>query len=75
MPLKISSLNVRGLANQTKREKIFTLIKNQSILIALLQETHSSSETDSVWSKQWGAKVYFSGKESRFLSMTISTVK
>ena len=71
MPLKISSFKVRGLANKTKREKIFTWIKDQSISIALLQETHSSSKTDSVWSKQWGAKVYFSGKDSKSKGIAI----
>ena len=71
MPLKISSFNVRGLANKTKREKIFTWIKDQSISIALLQETHSSSKTDSVWSQQWGAKVYFSGKDSNSKGIAI----
>ena len=49
----ICSYNVRGLGNNSKREQIFAWIKEKSIDICLLQETHSSDETNDKWKQDW----------------------
>ena len=51
--VKIVSLNVRSLGNQTKRKKIFDFIAKQKSHIAFLQETHSDRNCESIWSSQW----------------------
>ena len=61
MSIKLLSLNVRGLKNKFKREVIFQWLKDQSADICLLQETHCSSEDDSIlWGKEWGGKCFWS---------------
>ena len=69
--IHISSLNVRGLRNKEKREKIFTWLKDQSLSIIFLQETHSSNEIMNIWEKQWGSKAYFSGNSSQSKGVAI----
>jgi len=58
--LKIVSLNVRGLANFRKRRSIFNWCRRTKADLILLQETHSSSETEFQWQNEWGGKIYFS---------------
>ena len=60
----ICSYNVRGLGNDSKREQIFTWIKENKIDICFLQETHSSIETRNTWKQQWNGHAFFSGKSS-----------
>ena len=57
--LKVCSLNVRGLGEQLKRREIFNWLRAKRYSIYLLQETHSSENTNSVWSSQWGLKSLF----------------
>lgn len=42
--LKITSLNVNGLRNATKRSKVFAKLKKDKSQVAMLQETHMSNE-------------------------------
>ena len=44
--LKVLTVNVNGLNNFNKREKIFNLFKTKQIDLALLQETHSMKTTE-----------------------------
>ena len=64
MTAKICSYNVRGLGNKTKREQIFTWLKEKQFSICLLQETHSGDGTHDLWAKEWGIKSFFSGKKT-----------
>ena len=59
-PLKIVSLNVRGLRNQSKRRAIFTYLKNQKATLYCLQETFSQIEDEKVWTAEWGGQTLFS---------------
>jgi exodeoxyribonuclease-3 len=57
------SLNVRGIGDGTKRREIFRWLKryhkgNNSIV--LLQETHSTLNSEEKWVQEWGSKIYFS---------------
>ena len=54
----ILSLNVRGIRNDTKRNKIFDWLKNHTSnqAVVFLQETHSTSDVENLWSNQWQFK-------------------
>ena len=63
----ILSLNVRGIRNYTKRNKIFNWLKNHTSnqAVVLLQETHSTSDVENLSSNQWQfkEKIIFSNGE------------
>lgn len=51
--IKVSTHNVNGMGNPSKRSKIMTKLKREEIDVALLQETHlSDSEHEKL--KRWG---------------------
>ena len=51
----ILSLNVRGICNNKKRLKVFNWLKNHTgdKTVVFLKETHSTSDTEHWWSRQW----------------------
>ena len=63
--LKIVSLNVRGLRDNTKRKAMFLFIRKTDANIILLQETHSSDTDSTFWKSQWGDQAYFSHASHR----------
>ena len=56
--------NVRGLGDSVKRRKIFQQIRDKSIDIACLQETHCTKKKHKIIRSEWGANVYFSDGEN-----------
>lgn len=58
--VKMVSYNVNGIGDKSKRREIFAYLKTLQVSIILLQETHSSKETEHLWSAEWGNKIYFS---------------
>ena len=52
--LNIYSLNANGLGDSTKREAVFQRLKRKGVGIFLLQETHSTKNTETKWKQQWG---------------------
>ena len=67
MKFKIITLNVWGLNKTKKRRAIFRQLHVQNASIAFLQETHSATESENLWSAEWGGKIYFNhgSKHSR----------
>ena len=58
--LKIYSFNVRGIGDQLKRRTVFRdLKKKYTNAIFLLQETHSSPNTEQNWKLEWNGEIYF----------------
>ena len=55
--LEVCSHNVRGLREQLKRREIFDRLRAQNVSIYLLQETHSTENTNPVWSSEWDLKL------------------
>lgn len=49
----ISSINVNGLRDNKKREKVMYWLQSQKIDIICLQETHCTDTDQISWSKQW----------------------
>ena len=58
--IKFLSLNVRGLSNFHKRRAIFSWCRKQKADLIFLQETHSTTERQDQWRKEWDASVLFS---------------
>ena len=72
MNTTICSLNVRGLRNKEKRDKMFCWLKEQSYSIIFLQEVHSTAEIVSQWKTEWDSQyAYFSGNKSNSLGVGI----
>ena len=57
--LTILSLNINGLSEEKKRTKLFEILINKNIDIAILQETHSTKKTINLWEKEWPRKYFF----------------
>ena len=59
--LKFYSFNVRGIGEVKKRRTIFRHLKQKYPYgIYLLQETHSSFDTEQRWTMEWDGDIYFS---------------
>ena len=70
--LKIYSFNVRGIGDGLKRRTIFRHLKNKYPYgIYLLQESHSSNDTEQKWKLEWNGDIYFSHGTSNSCGVTI----
>lgn len=54
------SLNVRGLNNFSKRKAVFRWLEKSKFDIILLQETHTTSQLESLWRREWSGPIFFS---------------
>jgi exonuclease III len=70
------SLNVRGLRDLAKRQKVFKYLQQYKGII-LLQETHTVVEDENAWHQAWGDNVYFShgSSNSRGVAIIINQVE
>jgi endonuclease/exonuclease/phosphatase family metal-dependent hydrolase len=53
LPLKIVTLNVRGMANPERRAQVFRFLRTLQAHVICLQEVHAPAVCD-FWSTQWG---------------------
>lgn len=53
------SLNVRGLNNPSKRKSVFKWLKRSRYDVVILQETHSTVQTESMWKPDWPGPAFF----------------
>ena len=58
--LNISSLNVNGARDVLKRSLIFQQLKVKRTEVAFLQETHSDSNNENDWKREWEGQVVLS---------------
>ena len=66
MAVSICTLNVNGIAEFTKQEKVFNALQQKQFDIYLLQETHLPDvETGKLWEKQWGGRALWSPGTTR----------
>ena len=56
----LTSLNVRGLREQSKRRGIFSYLKDQKSKFYFLQETYSEVNDEFIWRNEWGGEIFFS---------------
>lgn len=54
----MSSLNVQGLGDNTKRREVFKYFKDLNKDIIFVQESHCTSEKEKLWSSEWGRKIW-----------------
>ena len=65
--------NVNGMQLKTKREKIFTYVKDKiSSGMCFFQECHSTTESECDWEKNWNGKIYFSHGQSNSTGCAIA---
>lgn len=59
-PLKLVSLNVKGISKFHKRKTIYTWCQKKNADFSLLQEIHSKEEIETQWKNEWGAEIIVS---------------
>ena len=57
--ISIFSFNARGMANATKRNTVFNWLKTKHKGVIFLQETHTTSSSESTWQREWPGEVFF----------------
>ena len=57
--LSIISLNINGLFEDNKRNKLFVFLNNKKSGILPLPETHSTTRVVSKWKKEWTGESYW----------------
>jgi exonuclease III len=58
--INIRTLNVRGMSDRNKRQRLFTFFKQRCSGIIYLQETYSLPGDEIIWEKEWDGTVYMS---------------
>ena len=61
--LSIITININGLTEDKKRNKLFENLINKKTDINLLQETHSTKNTIEKWEKEWIGKSFWNSGE------------
>lgn len=69
--LKIVSLNVKGVNNVIKRQKILTFLKKEKTRIALLSETHLTDIEHLKLRRTWVGQVFYSSYNSKSRGVAI----
>ena len=54
------SLNVKGIRDSSKRERVFTWCNDKKADVVFLQETYSTVDVEDKWSSLWEGPCYFS---------------
>lgn len=56
----VITYNCNGLGNKSKRQKVFTFLKDKiKNGFVFLQETHSVKSLEKDWKSQWGGDIFF----------------
>lgn len=69
--LKVTSLNVRGIRDNTKRKAVFIFCRQQESDVVFLQETHSVANDVKIWKSQWGDYSLFSHASSQSAGVAV----
>ena len=70
------SYNCNGLGNKSKRQKVFTYLRDKiKSGFVFLQETHSVKNLEKEWKSQWGGDIYFSHGTSNSTGCAIAFSK
>ena len=56
--LSVLSININGISEGKKRNKLFDILKNKNIDITLIQETHCTENLINKWEKEWLGKSF-----------------
>ena len=55
----VTSLNVIGIREQSKRRSIFSYLKDKKSKFYFLQETYSELNDEIIWRNEWGGEIFF----------------
>jgi hypothetical protein len=58
--LHVTTLNVRGMSDRIKRQRLFTFFKSRCKGIMFLQETYTLPGDEKSWESEWGGNVFLS---------------
>ena len=65
-------LNINGMSEEKKKNKVFQILINKNIYITLIQETHATKHLTSKWEKEWLGKLLWNfGKLTKSLGVAI----
>lgn len=57
--LRLTTFNINGLGNASKRRAVFNYLRKQNNNIICLQETHSTRDREKIWTSEWGGGALF----------------
>lgn len=63
--IRIGTLNLNGARDIKKRAVLFELIRQKSLDVMMVQETHSDSLNEIDWKKEWDGEVVFAHEFSQ----------
>ena len=69
--MRLLTLNVNGIRNDKKRERLFNWLKSKPYDLYLLQETHCTDEVEEQWKRQWEGKSIWNNGESNSRGVAI----
>ena len=69
--LKVGTINVRGIRDDSKRRNIFQYLRERQYDIIFMQELHSTKNEEIYWRAQWGGPMYFSHYKSNSRGVAI----
>ena len=62
--LKVASVNVRGLKNNSKRLPLFHKLKSTRYEVICLQETHTTLQEESLYTSKWSGSSFWNNHKS-----------
>ncbi len=69
--LKIGCFNCNGLGNPKKREQVLRWLESKEEEIFFLQETHSTTDTEESWRRDWAGVIVFNHGTSNSTGVAI----
>ena len=58
--LNLFSFNARSLGDRKKRMAVFLWLKSKGSGVYLLQECHSTANSEQIWQQDWDGRIEFS---------------
>ena len=68
--LRVGSFNCNGLGNYIKRDRVLNWLKAKHEDIILLQETHTTSDSEEDWRRSWEGEILFNHGNSNSTGVT-----
>ena len=73
--LNLFSFNARGLGDRKKRMAVFLWLKSKGPGVYLLQECHSTANSEQIWQQDWDGRIEFSHGNSNCRGVAIFITK
>ena len=73
--LNLFNFNARGLGDRKKRMAVFLWLKSKGSGVYLLQECHSTANSEQIWQQDWDGRIEFSHGNSNCRGVAILITK